>query len=156
MLLLSLVLNNYTNYVRSHSKLFTNCHVSWDTLYLIQKKLFHSFLGLTVRWKMTNCKSWFKSMRTFTLDPIFIQKKKYFCPLLLFLVGCVMNIKERYIRFLLYFEWILNKRFMTDFILVMNNYRVESLQMIITLIVQFNFKQIIQIQLSIIFRRIRI
>ena len=32
-LLLSLVLENLTNYGRRHSKLFTNCHVSWDTLY---------------------------------------------------------------------------------------------------------------------------
>ena len=28
-----MVLNNLTNYGRRHSKLFTNCHVSWDTLY---------------------------------------------------------------------------------------------------------------------------
>ena len=28
-----MVLNNLTNYVRRHFKLFTNCHVSWDTLY---------------------------------------------------------------------------------------------------------------------------
>ena len=27
--------NNLTNYGRRHFKLFTNCHVSWDTLYLI-------------------------------------------------------------------------------------------------------------------------
>ena len=26
--------NNLTNYERRHSKLSTNCHVSWDTLYL--------------------------------------------------------------------------------------------------------------------------
>ena len=32
-LLLSLVLNNLTNNGRRHSKLFTNCRVSWDTLY---------------------------------------------------------------------------------------------------------------------------
>ena len=36
-LLLSLVLKNLTNYGRRHSKLFTNCHVSWETLYF--KKL---------------------------------------------------------------------------------------------------------------------
>ena len=33
-LLFSLVLNNLTNYGRRHLKLCTNCHVSWDTLYL--------------------------------------------------------------------------------------------------------------------------
>ena len=32
-LLLSLVLNNSPHYGRRHTKLFTNCHVSWDTLY---------------------------------------------------------------------------------------------------------------------------
>ena len=32
---LSLVSNNLTNYVRRHFKLFTNCHISWDTLYLL-------------------------------------------------------------------------------------------------------------------------
>ena len=32
-LLFSLVSNNLTNYERRHFKLFTNCHVSWDTLY---------------------------------------------------------------------------------------------------------------------------
>ena len=31
--LLSLVSNNLPNRGRGHSKLFTNCHVSWDTLY---------------------------------------------------------------------------------------------------------------------------
>ena len=29
-----LLLNNSTNYGRRHFKLFTNCHVSWDTLYV--------------------------------------------------------------------------------------------------------------------------
>ena len=33
MLLVSLVSNNLSNYGRRHFKLFTNCHVSWDTLY---------------------------------------------------------------------------------------------------------------------------
>ena len=33
-LLFSFVLKNLTNYGRRHLKLFTNCHVSWDTLYL--------------------------------------------------------------------------------------------------------------------------
>ena len=33
-LLLSVVLNNYTNYGRIHSKIFTNRHVLWHTLYL--------------------------------------------------------------------------------------------------------------------------
>ena len=30
---MSFLSNNLTNYGRWHSKLFTNCHVSWDTLY---------------------------------------------------------------------------------------------------------------------------
>ena len=34
MLLVSLVSNNLSNYKRRHFKLFTTCHVSWDTLYL--------------------------------------------------------------------------------------------------------------------------
>ena len=33
LLLFSLVSNNLTNYGRRHFKLFTNCYVSWDTLY---------------------------------------------------------------------------------------------------------------------------
>ena len=33
MLLVSLVSNNLSNYERRHFKLFTNCHVLWDTLY---------------------------------------------------------------------------------------------------------------------------
>ena len=32
-LLFSFVSNNLTNYERRHFKPFTNCHVSWDTLY---------------------------------------------------------------------------------------------------------------------------
>ena len=34
-LLFSSVSKNLTNYGRRHLKLFTNCHVSWDTLYII-------------------------------------------------------------------------------------------------------------------------
>ena len=33
LLLFSLVSNNLTNYGRRHFKLFTDCYVSWDTLY---------------------------------------------------------------------------------------------------------------------------
>ena len=33
-LLFSFVSKNLTNYRRRHLKLFTNCHVSWDTLYI--------------------------------------------------------------------------------------------------------------------------
>ena len=33
-LLVSLVSNKLTNYGRRHFKQFTNCHVSWDTLYI--------------------------------------------------------------------------------------------------------------------------
>ena len=33
MLLISLVSNNLSNYGSRHFKLFTNCQVSWDTLY---------------------------------------------------------------------------------------------------------------------------
>jgi len=32
--LFSLTTNNLTYYGRRHFKLFTNCHVSWDTLYV--------------------------------------------------------------------------------------------------------------------------
>ena len=32
MLLVSLISNNLSSYGRRHFKLFTNCHVSWDTL----------------------------------------------------------------------------------------------------------------------------
>ena len=35
MLLVTLVSNNLSNYGRRHLELFTNCHVSWDTLYQI-------------------------------------------------------------------------------------------------------------------------
>ena len=31
--MLQKVVNIYTIFTRIHSKLFTNCHVSWDTLY---------------------------------------------------------------------------------------------------------------------------
>ena len=34
MLSASLVSDNLTSYGRRHFKLFTNCHVSWDTLYI--------------------------------------------------------------------------------------------------------------------------
>jgi len=34
LLLLFLVSNNLTNYGRRHLKLFTDCHVFWDTLYI--------------------------------------------------------------------------------------------------------------------------
>ena len=34
-ILFSSVSKNLTNYGRRHLKLFTNCHVSWDTLYII-------------------------------------------------------------------------------------------------------------------------
>ena len=34
---MSLVSNNLTNIGRRHCKLFTNCHVSYDTLYLIKQ-----------------------------------------------------------------------------------------------------------------------
>ena len=36
LLLFSLVSNNFKNYGRRHLKIFTNCHVSWDTLYNIK------------------------------------------------------------------------------------------------------------------------
>ena len=36
---MSLVLNNLTIYGRRHSKLFTNCHVSWETLYYNTKTI---------------------------------------------------------------------------------------------------------------------
>ena len=38
MLLVSLVSNNLSNYKRRHFKLFTNCHVSWDTQYIILRE----------------------------------------------------------------------------------------------------------------------
>ena len=34
MFLVSLLSNNFSNYGRRHFKLFTNCHVSWNTLYI--------------------------------------------------------------------------------------------------------------------------
>ena len=34
-LFFSFVSKNLTNYERRHLKLFTNCHVSWDTLYVL-------------------------------------------------------------------------------------------------------------------------
>ena len=37
-LLFSFVSKNLTNYGRRHLKLFTNCHVSWDTLYITKLK----------------------------------------------------------------------------------------------------------------------
>ena len=38
-LLFPFVSKNLTNYGRRHLKLFTNCHVLWDTLYIIENKL---------------------------------------------------------------------------------------------------------------------
>ena len=38
MLLVSLVSNNLSNYGRRHFKLFTNCLVLWDTLYMILRE----------------------------------------------------------------------------------------------------------------------
>ena len=37
MFLVSLVSNNLSNFGIRHFKLFTNCHVSWDTLYQTEK-----------------------------------------------------------------------------------------------------------------------
>ena len=39
LLLFSFVSKNLTNYGRRHLKLFTNCHVSWDTMYIITLRL---------------------------------------------------------------------------------------------------------------------
>ena len=44
LLLFSLVTNNLTYHGRRHFKLFTNCHVSWDTLYLPAVFLFNKLL----------------------------------------------------------------------------------------------------------------
>ena len=47
-LLFSLVWKNLTNYGRRHLKLFTNCHVSWDTLYihcLVNSKYWFTNIG---------------------------------------------------------------------------------------------------------------
>ena len=43
-LLFSFVSKNLTNYGRRHLKLFTNCHVSWDTLYhIVSREVFYNF-----------------------------------------------------------------------------------------------------------------
>ena len=47
MLLFSLVSNNLKNYGRRHFKLFTYCHVSWDTLYLNTQKHVEKYVGIT-------------------------------------------------------------------------------------------------------------
>ena len=39
-----MVLKNLTNYGRRHLKLFTNCHVSWDTLYVKETLTFFKYL----------------------------------------------------------------------------------------------------------------
>ena len=47
MLFVSSVSNSLSNYGRRHFKLFTNCHVSWDTLYLTKHwNLYFLFLSL--------------------------------------------------------------------------------------------------------------
>ena len=46
-LLFSLVLKNLINYGRRHLKLFTNCHVSWDTLYVKETLKFFKYLKLS-------------------------------------------------------------------------------------------------------------
>ena len=46
-LLFPFVSKNLTNYGRRHSKPFTNCHVSWDTLYLLLFINYH--LGLLAK-----------------------------------------------------------------------------------------------------------
>ena len=45
LLLFSLVTENLKYYERTHFKLFTNCHVSWDTMYKI-KEIIISSMGL--------------------------------------------------------------------------------------------------------------
>ena len=45
MLLVFIVSNNLSNYGSGHFKLFSNCHVSWDTLYLLTPR---SILNLEV------------------------------------------------------------------------------------------------------------
>jgi len=42
LLLFFLETNNLTYYERRHFKLFTNCHVSWDTLYATEHCAMHS------------------------------------------------------------------------------------------------------------------
>ena len=55
-LLFSLVSINLKNDGRRHLKLFTNCHVSWEILYLI-----HTWSDKTVKGTVVNCR--FKKLR---------------------------------------------------------------------------------------------
>ena len=54
-----LVSNNLTDYGRRHFKLFTNCHVSWDTLYIKQSDDYEHILNNIIllnfetRWKVS-------------------------------------------------------------------------------------------------------
>ena len=51
-----MVLNNLSSHGRRHLKLFTNCHVSWDTLYvtrLLWKVVFIFKTGSTVKCAFT-------------------------------------------------------------------------------------------------------
>ena len=59
-LFLSLVLNNFTNCGREHSKLFTNCHVSWDTLQVIFLNIFNFIYlsHLKSEMKISNTELW--------------------------------------------------------------------------------------------------
>jgi len=52
---MSLVLNILANYGRRHSKLLTNCHVSWDTLYLDHIFSRH-FAGVHINIKLSERK----------------------------------------------------------------------------------------------------
>ena len=82
-LLVSSVSNILSNYGRRHFKLFTNCHVSWDTLYLIlnflarflaaflkRKSSFSNLLSIYVEckkvWLSLFCLDFFNNFRIST------------------------------------------------------------------------------------------
>ena len=84
MLLVSLV---STNYGRRHFKIFSNCHVSWDTLYIYVCTLSNEYLvyinkycrglRLDMDYITICCKYWNMKLKiTVNTNPVFVKLKK--------------------------------------------------------------------------------
>ena len=71
MLLVSLASNNLSNYGRRHFKLFTNCHVSWDTLYQGHKVCIKNIFKHNIHVALLYCK---QNVQTFNY--VFAKKQK--------------------------------------------------------------------------------
>ena len=74
--------NNLSNYGRRHFKLFTNCHVSWDTLYQEHKVCIKNIFKHNIHVALLYCK---QNVQTFNVcicqkakRAIFFSKKRVF------------------------------------------------------------------------------